>query len=193
MSLDLKKWFAQVQPTWMVRALNMGTPEVPRGLRLDRDATFGDQPSIQCVLDAYQGGIAIGAVEADTNAQLPDLAALAPLQFIGADANGVLNSDVVNTAGLMTSMSVIPTGLAADRTFSLEIGNNVLDIVLSRSVVVTAGNIGASWKDIAGHADARIYIPPGWFVLARAIGLVAAEKMTVETQILRVPAGFKPF
>jgi hypothetical protein len=133
---------------------------------------------------SYQGGVGIAIGQ--------------PINF--SDGAGAKTWNLIpgfpSSASMLLGLTVQAT-TAASREFQLtsagqQTGGNVTNPIDWANVTIAADG-EAAWKDIAGAADARIYIPPGYNLTLES-DLAAGESALIGGFLLTgIPAGFRPW
>lgn len=174
-------------PSWLRGALQMIDSDVPQSLVTDVGADGRPFAPIMSTVDVFQGGLGITS----------------PLTFRGtitvASANESYldsNKPDPNFGYLITALSISSTVLGATR-------NPVLGMLQNPDIsstpypylasVALATSSFATWKDITGRADARIFIPPGWVPLIYKNDIAGGDTFVYQGTLYKIPAGFKPF
>jgi hypothetical protein len=189
-------------PYWIRRALNITDTEVPASLAAERDAA-GIYAPIQVVVDAYQGGIAIGdsitvnqtaIVTAGPVAQIVDLANNIVIPFVSTASNPSADP---NYCFLVFAVAIAPN-IAATRNPifymvpTTPLNTDVGGVRIAQPAIPTGGTGEVAWADMM-HGGSPFFVPPGWTPCVYTSDLIAGESMQVFASLMRIPTGFKPF
>lgn len=175
-------------PGWIRKALNLIDTQVPAALYSERDEHGKPYAPIVTIIDAFQGGVAIGDPITMTGT-------VAPGQFLNLATGGSAAPGDQNISYVVFGVSLLASALAATRNpvfaqaplqpFALDIG-----IRVATAPIATAATL--SWVQLMNRGDV-FYTLPGYVPVLYANDLGAGETLQVFASLQAIPAGFKPF
>lgn len=178
-------------PLWIRRGLSMNDTNVPQNLVAERD-NEGMYSPVQPVVDVMQNGVGVGEQINYFSGLLTGPQSIATSQVVPADLD--FSYLVIGGGfGVGVTAGVRNLYLVGVPLSGFPGASTVQAIPFARYKTAAAGAEIASWKDVCGTADARIWVPPGFSFGWFAPDLAGGEQVEFDCALLKVPAGFRPY